>query len=33
MWRNLSAASLMAATTLGWQYPVEQTAIPAMKSR
>ena len=24
---------LIAATTLGWEYPVEETAMPAMKSR
>ena len=28
-----SAASLTAATTLGWPYPVDETAMPAMKSR
>ena len=33
MWRNRSAASFTAATTVGWPYPVDDTAIPAMKSR
>ena len=33
MCRNRSAASLTAATTLGCPYPVEHTAMPAMKSR
>ena len=30
---SLSAWSLMAATTSGWQWPVAVTAMPAVKSR
>ena len=32
-WMNRPACSAMAATTLGWQCPVEVTAIPLVKSR
>src|SRR5215467_14098036 len=33
MWRNLSAWSLIAATTFGCEWPVVTTAMPAVKSR
>src|SRR5437868_4637805 len=33
MWRKRSACSFIAATTLGWEWPVVTTAIPAVKSR
>src|SRR5712691_4965327 len=33
MWRNRLACSLMAATTLGCEWPVVTTAMPAVKSR
>ena len=32
-WMNRPACSRIAATTLGWQCPVEVTAIPDEKSR
>src|SRR5438309_1648714 len=33
MWISSAACFWIAATTLGWQCPVETTAIPAEKSR
>src|SRR5256885_15455193 len=33
MWRKRSACSLIAATTLGCEWPVVTTAMPAVKSR
>src|ERR1041385_92151 len=33
MWINSAACFWIASTTLGWQCPVETTAIPAEKSR
>src|SRR5436853_6799876 len=33
MWMSSAACFWMAATTCGWQWPVETTAMPAEKSR
>jgi len=33
VWVNFSACSLMAATTLGWEWPTFMTAMPPPKSR